>query len=592
MSVPRQQSRSSRGDRESLQACHGAALLEPAGGEVGEVRKSGRYLWLSVIQHAIPVALMLALVALLLKHTVNTNDGPVHVAFAHVLLTWGQAGNPLQHAAYVLHLRANPNVAVYLLMVVFMRVFSPEMTESIVQALSVVGPVFMAWFALRMANKENDWLAIFLIPLSLNQMFFLGLYSFCSSIAAFFLTIGIFFWLQKAPSWRRAGALGGSLIAAYFCHAGGFVMAWMGVASLSGVLVLLDWRRFGQLLKALRGQRHALCALLAPFPVGAFFLASADKTATEYLVPLKDRLKQIGTMHLLSVNYPMRDRYVALALCVCLVAVFVIVTVRIVRGHARLRRNQRDLALAAVGATVVSVAIALAFPDLAGGGWTHFRRFELFPYYWVLVVLAFDRYPRRIAALLLTAGTLASVMLMYSMVMRQATVREQMTPLAEADGLIGNHCTVLPVVLERRPEEWTKLPAWTDFEPYYQSASRLELHGDRVVLFNYLARLAPYPVHFKPEVEPQSQLFRWKPLQYKTAITQIDIPHFESVSGLPVDYILQWGRVEAKPLLAPEIKKAISNYQAVYHSEDGRVVLYHHNGPYNTMCVAPGAPAH
>jgi hypothetical protein len=149
---------------------------------------------------------------------------------------------------------------------------------------------------------------------------------------------------------------------------------------------------------------------------------------------------------------------------------------------------------------------------------------------------------------------------------------------------------VLPIVVEKKPWDQTGTPVWIDYQPYFHVASRLELTGDRVVLFNYLARLEVYPVRFRPIFEPQAQVFHWPPRWEKTVISTIDIDGFEASSGVKVDYILRWGFFnEAPEALRQQAEKATSQFKAVYKSPDGSATLFHRRSGGNSFCIAPNA---
>ncbi len=241
-------------------------------------------------------------------------------------------------------------------------------------------------------------------------------------------------------------------------------------------------------------------------------------------------------------------------------------------------------AIGTVAAAIVAFAIMMVFPDNMGGGWTQFRRFEVFPYFFILLAMAFEGFTAKVMAVVTTA----SVVLVFSMVDRQTMIREQMEPLAQVDKLVGAHCTVLPLAIEIRPRVYEEL-AWMDCQPFFQSASRLEQHGNRVVLFNYLARLSPYPVHFKPEIERQSQIFHWTPAQPEAAIDRVDIDRFEATSGMRVDYILVWGRPwRKKQEVQRQVAYAISRFDPLYRSANGMVALYRRQGIHNESCDVNG----
>lgn len=542
------------------------------------------------VYRSILIGLMLLAVASVARFPAATNDGPAHLAFSNLLATMRQPNHPLQQQAYSISLRPNPNLAVYLLMAAMLRVFSPATVESIVQILCLIGPITACWFAIRMIDPEaarNVWLAVFILPLTLNQMFFLGLYNHCISMAVFFLVVGTYFWMIKSPSFVRALALAACLVLTFLCHASGFIMAFAGVTVLSGTSFTFSLLRDRRLIAALRQQRYALTALLAPLPLAALFLASGGKGNTAYGDGIRYRLKKFATLQILAVDFH-RDTYVAWALSAILLAAFVIVTLRILARREQMPEQRRELAIATIAAALVSAAIMMAFPDSMGGGWTHFRRFEIFPFFWGILILAFHSYSLRIAAAMMAAGATTGVLLMSTMIMRQTLIHQELAPLAEIDRQVGSHCTVLPIVLEKKPWDETGKPVWIDYQPYFHSTSRLELTGDRVVLFNYLARLDVYPIRFRPNFEPQSHIFHWPPRWEKTTISTIDIDGFEASSGVKVDYILQWGFFNEVPEdLRQQTQSATSQFDAVYKSPDGSATLFHRRGGGNNFCTAP-----
>jgi hypothetical protein len=288
----------------------------------------------------------------------------------------------------------------------------------------------------------------------------------------------------------------------------------------------------------------------------------------------------------------LRDRFIAAAISVLLLVVFVVASNRLIRNRANLSPQRRNQALGAIVGTLGAIVIMMAFPDNMGGGWTHFRRFEIYPYYWILLVLAFDSFSAVFEGVFLAIGSSAALLLLASTAMRESMIRQQMAPLAAADQLIGNHCTVLPIVLEFKPVGIYEEPEWMLYDPFYESASRLELTKDRVVLFNYLARLDAYPVHFRPSMEPQSLIFHWKPQQIPMWIERVDIPQFEKSSGIPVDYILRWGGFQsARPGMPGQVQNAIADFRPIYTSPDGLVMLYKRKDGGNNSCVDPTAAA-
>ncbi len=531
------------------------------------------------------VGLAILVCVLILPHAVMTNDGPAHLAFANRLATAIEPNHPLQEQAFRIHLQPNPNLAVYLLMAALIRLFSPGIAESVVQVLCILAPMAAGFFALRQIERGSGWLAVLILPLSLNQMFFLGLYNHGFSIAAFFLAIGAYYWMLKAPSYRRAVWVAAGLVLAFLCHASGFIMAYAGIGTMAATLFLLALMRKETLRAAIRQQRFALVALGVPLPLAAVFLSSAGKGSTRYGLELGARLKQFGTLRELAVNLP-RDKYVGLLLSSILLAGVIYAAWRILGRHVSESPERQDQALGTLAAAVVSALIMMAFPDTMGGGWTHFRRFEVFPYFWVLLLLAYNAIPREAIGALFAAGAGAALLLLTSMAGRQSLVREQMAPMLEVDGRVGSHCSVLPIVLKRVPSDASGNPEWMRYSPYFQAASRMELSNDRVVLFNFLARLDLYPVRFRPGIEPQAGIFHWAPQQPEMEIDTIDVSGYEKSSAMRVDYIFLWGSLDAAPTgLKEQFLSAVRPFHEVYASADGVATLYARNGQGNAVCL-------
>lgn len=515
-------------------------------------------------------------VALALMHApFATNDGPVHLAFARLIADHGDPSSPLQHAFYLVDLRPTPNMMSYFILVPLMKLMPPQGAEALLQWLCILAPVVAGWFAIRTLEPRNEYLAVALFPFSLNQMFFLGLYNYELSIAAFFLSLALYLRLEAAPTPRRAAALAAALLLAFFCHAAGFIMAVAGIAAMSGTRMATDLAHGQRVRAVLQDRRHVLFALLTPLPVCLLFLNATAGAPIEFGTTLASRVEQFGDLYLLAVS-PGITRHVALGLRTGLVfAGFWSLSLLQARKAAAAPAWSEGCTAVAVAAAV-SILVMFFMPDTMGGGWTHFRRMVVFPYFWMILLLACMPIPRlgALAALFLAAA--ASAASLRSAVVVQHEIERQMAPLAVVDRLVGPHCTIAPVVVEPRPVDDTGEPLDLTFNPYFHAASRLELKDDRVVLFNFLARLKVYPVRFRAGLEPQANLFGWKPYRHRIFTEQIDIDHYERESGMPVDYLLVWGK-SADPIYArvqEQVAREAARDRLVYRSEDGWVSLY------------------
>jgi hypothetical protein len=97
----------------------------------------------------------------------------------------------------------------------------------------------------------------------------LGLYGHSCATAAFFLVIAAYFWLMRAPSFRRALVLAGALVLTFLCHASRFIMAVAGVGTIAATNLVMRRERI------FLPQRYAFAAMMASLPLAALFLSGA-----------------------------------------------------------------------------------------------------------------------------------------------------------------------------------------------------------------------------------------------------------------------------------------------------------------------------
>lgn len=530
-------------------------------------------------------ALFIPLVVLLVQQPFVTNDGPVHVAFADLVAHWLQPVRELQREAYEVGIELRPNLLAYLLMVPMLKVGSLHLAESVVQALCLGGPVAAGWLALRVVKRDSAWLAIFLFPLSLNEMFFLGLYNYCLSTAMFFLAIAAAWQVIKAPSFGRALILGATLCVTLLTHAAGFVAAFVGLAAMCAACVALPSLRGERVMPALLRQRYFLLALAIPLPLVFATSPGAGDNPLAFGPGVETRLVTFGLLLVLRMASRAEMLYSA-SVAGALFALCAWTVVQHRRHRATSPELDRDLFVATLAALVMALLTVFAFPDTFGGGWTHFRRFVIFPFFWILLLAAQRPMPSRGRWLLFALGAILAVVSVTVTIRREMTVRTHLPPLAELDRLIGEHCTVLPLVVENKPVDAGGNEIWLSYGPYSQVASRLESRGDRVVLFNYLARLAVYPVRFKSDVEPQSLIFGWTPHQEEFVIEGFDIPRFEQTSGLHVDYVMLIGKAASAPrTLQDQLSELASAARHVYESASPAVTLYERSPGAGSRCT-------
>lgn len=513
------------------------------------------------------------LVWLLVFGPLHTNDGPMHIAFARAMAE-GILRGSLQDYFYTLHFNFEPNVGVYYIGAALLQVMSPAAAESVIQWLALLGPGTAGYLALRQIDRRSAWLAVPLVTMLINRQFFWGLYNSCLSIAGFLVTVGLVVHALRAPRLRHGPALFIVLLITFLCHAGGFVMAVIA----AGALVLADG------IRRLRtnGNIAALMPLL-PLAVGLIagaalqivpMLAHAGEPM-EYGVALKARIGFIRKMEMLAMNGIPVLLTTAYFLLLAGAAAWGLWSSRKASDPTGVRWH-----LALAGAFILLTALII--PDVAGGGWTHFRRSALYPELMLILLLAALPLGALLQrAILLVSSSILAVQLGTLVLVHNDLTRDQQGFL-EAERLIGRSCTVLPLMLKPKDRLWEEPNELHTIRIARLSheATRYEMSKDRVALYSWLARLSVYPVQYRPERNPHEHLFHWTPRNLRPGITPaIDIAGFERQADTTVDYVL----IRALPYdingptRAPLRAHLTANYQPIYRSQDGLIALYRRN---------------
>lgn len=546
-----------------------------------------------MLRYGLFPAIILAYAAfIIIAGPLATNDGPIHLSFAHLLGHYGAPDWPLQSQMFMPANTLQPNMTVYVLLRALLLVFSPDRSEAILQALCLITPALAARFALRQINPANTWLAWFALPLTANRLFYLGLYNFLFSVAGFFLVIGLYLRLKSRPGAILAIALGCALIATLLSHAAGFLMALLAIGVLTGIQLIADVRAGQPLRQIWVTYRWLIAGLCIPLPLVIWFFLQQHGSPTEYGLPVLLRLNDLMRAKLYRVQ-TVNDRLVAEMLMLLQLATVIAVVLGLLWRNRQAR--QQGIRLDLLSAFIVLIlfyVFSLVVPDVSGGGWTHFLRAEMFPLLWALICAAFLGF-RPWQRIGLSAVALVILVLQFGLAIKsQSRIERDMASLQTLDRLIGAHCTVLPVVessVQYGPDG-RRFP-W-NYDPLFQASNRLELSGDRVVLFNFLARLKVYPIRFRPGYDTQDLIFHWRPEQQDVAVERLDVPRFEQHTGLPVDYVLIWGQPLDGDAIAPQdLARALNNATLVYESPDKVTRLYQRASLKQGMCstVSPGS---
>ena len=170
---------------------------------------------------AILLSLAFCVGGLLFIHPFATNDGPVHMSFARMF--WFGFAGPLQSHLYVVKRELDPNLIGYFLAGPMIPVIGSDWAETILQAVCLVSLPLAGWFVVRALGATNvAWVPV-MVAMSLNEMFFLGLYNYSISLSVGLLSFGMLIFAERGGAFWWVG-FSAVLAVAFLAHAGGLIL--------------------------------------------------------------------------------------------------------------------------------------------------------------------------------------------------------------------------------------------------------------------------------------------------------------------------------------------------------------------------------
>ena len=165
-----------------------------------------------------------------------TSDGPSHAGMAHFMTVAGDPAFPMLNRIYEINPVLSPNALGHFLLAGFMTFLSPTAAEAVMQVVCITAPLLAGRMALRRLAPGATAYALFLYPVALQRLFYLGLYNFCLSLAGALLCLWAYFGLKERVTLVRCVVLCASLLLTLGCQASG----WMEAVLAIGLIACVD----------------------------------------------------------------------------------------------------------------------------------------------------------------------------------------------------------------------------------------------------------------------------------------------------------------------------------------------------------------
>ena len=193
-----------------------------------------------------------------------SQDGPNHLAVAHVLMHYGDPGSPFPQFVDV-ETGSRPSTALYAILSVLARAMSLESAEKVLVSAAIVLLPTSLLLLVRRALPRRSVNVLLALPFVVGWAFAMGFLSFLLAMGLGVLTLAFAWHAPEEQGSTRLVSPGHALAAAAF-----FLSVWLHpvAALIAGVgLLLLEWRD-------LRRPAVALRVLVVTAPAALFLVAS------------------------------------------------------------------------------------------------------------------------------------------------------------------------------------------------------------------------------------------------------------------------------------------------------------------------------
>jgi hypothetical protein len=173
-----------------------------------------------------------------------TQDGPLHLYNAHIMIELLKSESPLQEI-YAIRWDPLPYWGAHITLAALMTFLSDRVADKLMLTLTSIGFAgSMLWLRWRVAGCEGMAIAAPLAVLvSLNVLWLLGLYSFLLGSSLFIVTLGVWWSGRENMGAKRALIIAGLLVLGYFSHLISLALTVIALIILALITPGVGWLR-------------------------------------------------------------------------------------------------------------------------------------------------------------------------------------------------------------------------------------------------------------------------------------------------------------------------------------------------------------
>lgn len=421
-----------------------------------------------------------------------------------------------------------PNLLPELVLAAVMRVIGPHWAERLIVLGYVALLPFAAVWAIRQVRPGATPLAFLVLALTFNVPFLWGFLNFSYSIVGFLVVGGLLLRWQGQLDSRRTALLAFALVLVFFTHLVGYLEAGLLAACMLCAASLASERRSIAFMRAI--------AALAPAAVlTLIFLVSTHSAPA---VVSFDPLGKLKDLLLLTGSIATYDRFEKLPCAAAALAVWGLVLLALVRSRGRWIARPIPAGVAAF--VLLSSFVALFAPDeIRTGGTLGSIRYMLFPVLGAILWLACQKLPSRalFAACTVAVGAAATLAAIRYDELR--AIEAAVQDLDSLEACLAAGSTVVQANLRR-----VHFGSLGRFSQLAAEAGRLTVVRESFNLGTVDWAVPFGLLKFRKETNPYTHLVQpgHRYFSVEAAPPPFDLENFEHSTGVPLDYVLVFGR--------------------------------------------------
>lgn len=531
--------------------------------------------------------LLLSLIPFWVTDYFLTQDGPIHLYNARILLDWFNGnGVDFYQPYYLINERISPNWFTSLLLIAFSSLAGFAIGHQILLSVYQIGFAWAFRYMVRSISKESSFFSLLAFPLSGSLFLHYGFYNFCLSFIFFFLITGVLVKSQGNFSLKTSIWLFLYFVFLYIAHPVSYVMA----VALMGLLVLVyaadqtwlsDQQKpflLGWIQQTLRKTPAILAILLPTMLLFVYFLITSegtDERATTGSIP--NLIKKLLVFDNL-ISFSSAERLLIGLLGLVLLSLAGSVLWEKYRSR---QLSQGDWLLLVA---VLFVLVYLAAPSRLAGGSVIKPRMPLYVYIALIVWLAYQVYPSKIRIWGLWALSAVAIGLILVRLPIQLKLDRYVKEYRTVLPYINDQSTVLSINYAYHGESLEKKQISPILKIFSNMQGFLGIDSDKqlILLDNYQARTSYFPVRWQEERNPYRHISKSRnPNEHTNGISDYpacgDFDTYPERTGASVDYVVIWGDPshfgENSCVLDTE-RQLAEGYEKIYTSPNSLVQLY------------------